>query len=522
MGWLIFVILILVAAWIRIVIGLGDYLWLDELHTSWVVDGNLSDVAHRARIGNQSPFYFWLVWPIVSTFGQSALSLRILSLLFGLATILAASWVTKKWTNNWLTVNFVALWMALDPTFVFYSTEARPYVLLQLLSVIQIYCFTEWVTHSASVIEPGQSTMEPKKNATSRLRFGIGFLSTSVLIFYFHYTGVLILVAELVFVACNYLFLRPNSEIRQLKLQESVTYSGVFLVLISPGLYHLLGVFGRRQLWNSVSDGQDLLIHFMMPIGIGMVLPLVGFCLLFMAFRLQEHDTSSLRVKTEQLILVGLWIAAPVSTAYLLDAFSIAPIALPRYCVIATAGIPLFAGLLISKLQGVLGRLILTFILAIVFVGLNPIVRQSNWEAGLPRTRFEDWSILEQIQVTEPGCQNVFVFANILEDQLALTNHENRFLEYLKFPVAGIYKKHLAGMEIHMGNTLGPTHFSKDMIEPLNELESRPAVIVVRGTQSLINEIVTELQRRCPTPLAFRQFGSSNLDVQLIFINRRQ
>jgi 4-amino-4-deoxy-L-arabinose transferase-like glycosyltransferase len=63
----------------------GESLWIDELHTSWVVSGKLSEVLPRAAMGNQSPLYFWGMWLLVQVTGQSEWTLRLPSLLAGIA-----------------------------------------------------------------------------------------------------------------------------------------------------------------------------------------------------------------------------------------------------------------------------------------------------------------------------------------------------------------------------------------------------------------------------------------------------
>jgi hypothetical protein len=42
-------------------LGADESLWVDELHTSWVISDNPDQVAARAAAGNQSPWYFILV-----------------------------------------------------------------------------------------------------------------------------------------------------------------------------------------------------------------------------------------------------------------------------------------------------------------------------------------------------------------------------------------------------------------------------------------------------------------------------
>ena len=39
-----------------------ESLWLDELHSAWAVWDGLGEVATRAELGNQTPFYFFGLW----------------------------------------------------------------------------------------------------------------------------------------------------------------------------------------------------------------------------------------------------------------------------------------------------------------------------------------------------------------------------------------------------------------------------------------------------------------------------
>ena len=42
-----------------------ESLWLDELHTSWVVAEGADGIVSRAHAGNQSPLFFFIVWGVV-------------------------------------------------------------------------------------------------------------------------------------------------------------------------------------------------------------------------------------------------------------------------------------------------------------------------------------------------------------------------------------------------------------------------------------------------------------------------
>ena len=66
---------------------MNEPLWVDELHTAWVVEGSLADVADRAAVGNQGPLFFYAQWFLCSLFTPSELTYRCLSLVAGLLLV---------------------------------------------------------------------------------------------------------------------------------------------------------------------------------------------------------------------------------------------------------------------------------------------------------------------------------------------------------------------------------------------------------------------------------------------------
>src|SRR5690606_37157792 len=80
------VLLLGLAAWLRAA-SLFEPLWLDELHTAWIVAGDLQDVAPRAMVGNQSPLIYWPWWGWAQLFGITPVTLRLPLLATGLALV---------------------------------------------------------------------------------------------------------------------------------------------------------------------------------------------------------------------------------------------------------------------------------------------------------------------------------------------------------------------------------------------------------------------------------------------------
>ena len=85
--------------------------------------------------------YFFIVKVIVTIIGHSELSLRLLSVLSGVGLVLASFFVVMRLTGNRIAALLSAWLVAIDPYFVEYSQEARPYAFLQLAGLIQLSLF---------------------------------------------------------------------------------------------------------------------------------------------------------------------------------------------------------------------------------------------------------------------------------------------------------------------------------------------------------------------------------------------
>jgi predicted membrane-bound mannosyltransferase len=171
--WLIIAAITALAAMLRLW-QIGESLWVDELHSSWCLQAGLENVALRAAEGNQSPLYFWLLWGVTRVLGESEFTLRLPSLLAGIA-LPGMAWLLAGrlglGERTFLTAALASLLVCVDHTSIFYSTEARPYALVELASA------------GALIF------------ALESLRGGIALraalVATLVVLFYLHYTTVL-------------------------------------------------------------------------------------------------------------------------------------------------------------------------------------------------------------------------------------------------------------------------------------------------------------------------------------------
>jgi len=215
------------AFWLRVV-QVGESLWLDELHTAWVVADGAQQLAPRAAVGNQSPAYFALVWSLTKLAGASECCLRLPSVLAGVALVVSVYLVVARWTACSSAGLLAALLVAIDPNCVFYGQEARSYALVQLVGLLHVVLFGRLVwrpmaaknvgTNGSHGTEGTGAGREAPFLRASRVSEELGFTSrlawiaTGVLLFYLHYTAILLVAAEVVYCGLSR-FLVPGAAV---------------------------------------------------------------------------------------------------------------------------------------------------------------------------------------------------------------------------------------------------------------------------------------------------------------------
>jgi hypothetical protein len=188
----VFAFIVAIGGWLRFQVATHDFLWLDELHTGWVVDAPaFSDITSRASDGNQTPFFFWITYLFIQLPIQPELGLRSTSLLAGIAlNVIAPLWVWR-WSGSRLGALLTAALITSDLNFIYYSTEARPYALVQLLGMLQFGLFFRLLWPSAS-----QPSADESGNLQSNLKLQISFAFVSLIMLYTHLTSIWLLATE--------------------------------------------------------------------------------------------------------------------------------------------------------------------------------------------------------------------------------------------------------------------------------------------------------------------------------------
>lgn len=136
-------------------------LWADEGNSAALATRSLTEIARDAANDIHPPLYYWLLRLWTRAFGMSEAALRSLSALLGVLLVLAVVHVGGICFNRnvGLAAGFIA---AIAPFQVYYSQEARMYMLLALeaTAAVQLFC---WYIRREDALLPAARQEAPRR-----------------------------------------------------------------------------------------------------------------------------------------------------------------------------------------------------------------------------------------------------------------------------------------------------------------------------------------------------------------------
>lgn len=538
---------------LRLLIANQDPLWLDEQHTVWSSHPSLDpdEVQLRARQGNQQPLFFQLTqWvrkgaEILTGNPDPNLVLRLPSLVSGLFLLGLACRLCYAWSGCWFATTIVAWMIAVDQEFLFYSSEARPYALLQLAAMVQVIFFWRWIEGSGIFcrrLQPeSQSGIPP--DIIRMTGYSLGLLLSSLLIVQLHLTGVWLFLIEGIWVICILLIPAEKNQndlggARKRLILFGLPIASVVGYFLMEACWQHAGVFGRKANWLLISQPKEIRNQLIAQIGwLSCLACVVGLLNFYQATPLEAGKAESrkrsfrdfggffshVRELGWRFIFVCLWSTLPLLMVLICEATGLAPLALKRYALIGSAGLALGSGLIVAMVSNPTARILLSLIVTGV------VLASQSWllnacQSGQLSFRFEDWgSPISEIE-NSPDRIPVLLFANLIEDQGAFTDAAEEIQSYLQFPVRGIPELDPEEFTIIPCPTLD---FQK--IPDWIWARIRPfgaSWLLIRGSPELcgaiVDRLVREIQERTAHPATAGQavFASSNWsDVQLFRID---
>ncbi|MEW5869706.1 MAG: glycosyltransferase family 39 protein [Chloroflexota bacterium] len=143
--WLVIAIT-LVGGCLRVFLIANKGLWLDETFSMWVSSHSIADMLQWiVKIDQHPPLYYLLLHYWVTLNGDSPYALRLLSALFGTATIPVIYLIGKRMSGVDMGLA-AALLLALSPFNIHYAQEARMYTCLAFNAAVAIYALVRLLT----------------------------------------------------------------------------------------------------------------------------------------------------------------------------------------------------------------------------------------------------------------------------------------------------------------------------------------------------------------------------------------
>jgi len=137
------------AAALRLVAIDAKGFWGDEISTVFLLHRPYGDMLdHVARLESTPPLYYSLAWLWAKLFGTTEAGLRSLSALVGAGTVPLAYGAAQELVSRRGAL-YAATLAAASPVLVWYSDEARAYMLLVFLGAGALWCFARTLKSSS-------------------------------------------------------------------------------------------------------------------------------------------------------------------------------------------------------------------------------------------------------------------------------------------------------------------------------------------------------------------------------------
>lgn len=527
--WLPLAVVVVAGGWLRLEIAASELIWLDELHTSWALQSGVGEMLTRSAQGNQAPLFFSLAWGVVACLGTSELTLRLVSVVSGSLLMLLAAKMVWGWTRSGLAATVAASLIAVDDTFIWYATEARPYALLHLLSLLQFGAYLGFVNQLRSESEKRVQAMMPWT-----------FVLFSLSLLYTHYTSVFLLAAELVSLLLLLVFRSLVGKPVQGSFLFTVVLTSLAIVVGASPLSLQMGqAFGRPDDWKAVAStsqfvdeqGMNLLAWFLLP-----VTSVVAIWLFSSPGSISLSNGKATSLIDEKRGNRSLLLCAmatiyflPCVLLYELTKADVIPIALSRYLSSSIVAGPVFAvavlGTLQNKKHWLAGSVFIAATLSLN-VSTGRFVTQFVKHGQVPQMRNENWPVaIDRInQTSEKSSHPVLLFGSVIEDASSLGAGSEQFQRYLQFPLNGLYPVDQNSRFVLAGPTVNAPHFDAATVNKV--IECGGAWVLVRHHRSHARSIASELLTRLASgenstdaSPTVAEFDQENGLIQLISID---
>lgn len=471
----------------------GDSLWIDELHTSWVVAGPWKELISRAQSGNQTIGYFALLKLLHFGTAPSEVSLRTLSMVawwgamfLSFSRLLASMPQSSSLSQRVVLVSSLTLCACLDWVHWFYSTEARPYGLALFLASCLLLAMERSFKRLDAFHWPW-------------------VLAASGLVWVHPTTGLVVMASWLAIALWN-IWLRNDRTRESRWIKRTLLYRCSELLVLILSWLPLLGfaseLFQHRRQWESFAGNADLTYLLgMHPIHYWIGIPLA---ILLLQSWWARHWFPKLQGSSIHWGLLWLGLV-PMIAAWSLTALHWIPLMHARYLIIGHWAIWLLSGCLMARMNHVRWMAISGLLIVAAMVWHTR--EWERWERGewTGIQRWEGWAeAVDWIRENAEQEDRIYLAPMLIEtsrEPFPTWQHP----DYLSFAVRGIYRldEHIQEpkpIEV-MANYLG------DWKEKWPSVTRRTRWILIRATRPTVQRIVPSLKSKSQNQVELKDFG---------------
>ena len=401
-------------------------LWIDELHTSWTINGRFVDVIPRGNAGNQAPLYYFILKAITALAGPSESVLRSFSVASTIACIvLMTGWGVMKKVHPVL-LGCAMVMFATDRLVTLFALEARPYAFLMFLTILLFTLQTTRIQHFPSwVLKEVMWTL------------------CATAMFYTHYTALPIIAVLFL----SRVVFRNDSQITiKLLLLQFVT-----IVAFAIGrLDHFASVFAMRDNWATFIKPERATIEGLATSFPIIALVLIPCGLLILDRLLQKHQANTKLKNNDERSLSDfsiktllMWGLLPLLTAWICTRFAWVNWFFPRYLITIAPAFYLLLCAAICRLQQPVIKTAGLLIVICTWGVLGHSVAE-RYLADTVTVKRESWKQIVQYLNAQTGSGNVLLMSGLIEDpqlavQQVVQSGRVPLQQYCQFPVRGLY-----------------------------------------------------------------------------------
>ena len=459
-----------------------ESLWLDELHSAWIVADGIGSVYKRSVLGHQSPCYYLQLWIWKQAVGDSELMLRLNSVLLVASGCSVIAYGITKWARSLLAGLVSGLTLAIENNSLFFGTELRPFALVILCSSISIILFLQLLSSESRHQRAGSWC----------------FLMITILLSTICQPTSLGVLAWLPLGLCGIWLIKNPREFRRITWLDAALITITALAMLILWKITLGQSWAEKSMWGSFATAT----HWQQIWTIWdwhslLLIPLILLLLILMVDSTMNSGKQPDRKPSAPITGLCCLATLPLlaTTVYwFLSSFEVAPVWHRRYFIAVLPILACFSGSCIGyvqiRLEGIrkptIAGLTLAFTLLLCLEVQQRTWRRLRLSPVALVNRGEDWrQAIEWLQQESEPESLILLDSGLIEGQSWITPQlfeiENAAkLDYLCFPLRGPY--HLNREVIPVGASLQP-------VIPLADAK-RPTYILTRNAASKVKQRV--------------------------------